>query len=68
LAKADADNPATDADYWADAVLELPPLKTNVNAKFDTDVVNWLKAQGRGHQTRMNAVLRRYYETHKKAG
>jgi len=39
-----------------------------VNAKFDVDVVDWFKSQGRGYQTRMNAVLRRYMEAHRKAG
>jgi uncharacterized protein (DUF4415 family) len=42
--------------------------KTPVNAKFDADVVDWFKSQGRGYQTRMNAVLRRYMEAHRKAG
>lgn len=69
MAKADADNPATREDDWAGAVVGIPPLKTSIHAMFDTEVVNWFKAQGKGYQTRMNAVLRRYYETHnKKAG
>lgn len=69
MAKADKDNPITRAEDWADAVVGLPPLKTPVNAKFDLDVVEWFKAQGRGYQTRMNAVLRHYMETQRrKAG
>jgi uncharacterized protein (DUF4415 family) len=68
MAKADADNPATSREDWADAFIGLPPQKTPVNAKFDEDVVNWFKAQGRGYQARMNAVLRRYMETHRKTG
>ena len=68
MAQADADNPATAADDWAHGLVGLPPTKTPVNAKFDVDVVAWFKAQGRGYQTRMNAVLRRYMETHRKAG
>ena len=43
-------------------------LKTPVNAKFDVDAADWFKAQGRGYQTRMNAVLRRYMDAHRKAG
>jgi uncharacterized protein (DUF4415 family) len=62
LAAEDADNPATTEEDWADAVIGLPVLKTPVNAKFDADVVDWFKSQGRGYQTRMNAVLRRYME------
>jgi uncharacterized protein (DUF4415 family) len=35
---------------------------------FDADVVAWFKAGGRGYQTRMNAVLRRFMEAQRKAG
>ncbi len=63
-----ADNPATRREDWAEAFIGLPPQKTPVNAKFDEDVVTWFKAQGRGYQTRMNAVLRHYMETHRKTG
>lgn len=68
MARADRDNPATTEDEWANAFIGLPPLKTPVNAKFDVDVVAWFKSQGRGYQTRMNAVLRRYMEAHRKKG
>lgn len=68
MARADTDNPATTSDDWAEAFIGLPPQKTPVNAKFDEDVVTWFKAQGRGYQARMNAVLRHYMETHRKAG
>ncbi len=67
MAKADAENPTTTADDWAEAFIGLPPQKTPVNAKFDEDVVAWFKAQGRGYQARMNAVLRRYMDAHRKA-
>jgi uncharacterized protein (DUF4415 family) len=68
LAAEDADNPATSEEDWVNAVVGLPVLKTPVNAKFDADVVEWFKSQGRGYQTRMNAVLRRYMEAHRKTG
>ena len=35
------------------------PAKAQVTAKLDRDVLAWLKAEGRGYQTRMNAILRR---------
>jgi len=28
--------------------------------RIDPDVLGWFKAQGKGYQTRMNAVLRAY--------
>ena len=68
MAARDADNPATKKSDWAKAFIGAPPLKTPVNAKFDVDVVEWFKREGRGYQARMNAVLRRYMEVHRKAG
>ncbi len=35
------------------------PLKKQVTARLDADVLAWLKAGGDGYQTRMNAILRR---------
>jgi uncharacterized protein (DUF4415 family) len=34
------------------------PVKQQVTAKLDSDVVAWLKKDGRGYQTRLNAILR----------
>jgi uncharacterized protein (DUF4415 family) len=68
MAEHDAENPSNTAAEWADAVVGMPPAKAPVNAKFDADVVEWFKSQGRGYQTRMIAVLRMYMESHWKAG
>lgn len=32
--------------------------KTAITARIDRDVLAWLKSQGRGYQTRINAILR----------
>ncbi|AIW88704.1 hypothetical protein JO41_01910 [Treponema sp. OMZ 838] len=34
------------------------PRKTEIHIRVDTDVLEWYKAQGKGYQTKMNAVLR----------
>ncbi|MDR2716489.1 MAG: BrnA antitoxin family protein [Treponema sp.] len=34
------------------------PVKVAVTCKLDADVVAWLKQNGKGYQTRMNAILR----------
>ncbi len=68
MARKDADNPSSDASHWADAVIGLPQLKVDIHARFDVDVVKWFKAQGRGYQTRMNAVLRRYMDANASSG
>ena len=68
MAKNDSDNPASTREEKFDALVGLPPAKTPVNAKFDRNVVDWFKSQGRGYQTRMNAVLRSYMQAESKAG
>jgi uncharacterized protein (DUF4415 family) len=35
------------------------PVKKQITAHVDADVLAWLKSQGRGYQTRLNAILRR---------
>lgn len=50
-------------DFWKSAKVVHPDgNKERLTVRFDRDVVAWFKAQGRGYQTRMNAVLRSYYE------
>ncbi|EDU61054.1 BrnA antitoxin family protein [Providencia stuartii] len=34
------------------------PVKTATTVRIDNDVIDWLKSQGKGYQTRMNAILR----------
>ena len=34
------------------------PVKTQTSVRIDMDVIDWLKGQGKGYQTRMNAILR----------
>jgi len=61
-----SDIPELDDGFWERSVLWKDvvrsglyrPRKVSVNAKIDADVVGWLKRQGRGYQTRMNAILR----------
>lgn len=35
------------------------PIKRQITARVDADVLNWLKSQGKGYQSRINAILRR---------
>jgi uncharacterized protein (DUF4415 family) len=35
------------------------PLKRQITARVDADVLAWLKSQGKGYQSRINAILRR---------
>jgi uncharacterized protein (DUF4415 family) len=53
-------------DFWKNArVVMPPPGKSSIHLRVDTDVLQWFKEQGRGHLTRMNAVLRSFMEAHK---
>ena len=38
------------------------PMKESVTVRLDADVVKWLKREGKGYQTRLNAILRREME------
>lgn len=62
-----SDQPERDQVFWAKARVVMPEDRdlTQVTAKFDRDVIEWFRKQGRGYQARMNAVLRSYYEAHK---
>jgi len=53
------------ADFWKNARVVMPPGKTSVHLRLDRDVAEWFRAQGKGHLTRMNAVLRAYVDAHR---
>jgi uncharacterized protein (DUF4415 family) len=55
------------AAFWSSARVVMPQGKTSVHLRLDNDVVEWFKANGKGHLTRMNAVLRAYVEAHKQS-
>ena len=35
------------------------PIKRQITARVDADVLDWLKSHGKGYQSRLNAILRR---------
>jgi uncharacterized protein (DUF4415 family) len=49
---------------WIDQAMVLHPSepKERVTLWLDAEVLNWFRNQGKGYQTRVNAVLRAYYE------
>ena len=50
-------------EFWADAkIIERQPKKS-IHLRVDADVLDFFKTQGKGHLTRMNAVLRAYVES-----
>ena len=51
---------------WVTTELPFQKPKQQTTVRLDADVLDWFKAQGPGYQTRINAVLRSYYEQKKK--
>jgi uncharacterized protein (DUF4415 family) len=45
---------------WTDGIVGkfYRPIKKPVTVRLDADVLAWLKAQGKGYQTRINSLLR----------
>ena len=53
--------PELDEAFFKKAVWRLPG-KQPVTIRIDSDVLEWFKSQGKGYQTRINQLLRRYME------
>ena len=48
-----------------DAAFFERPVKKQLTVRLDQDVVDWFRSRGQGCQSRMNAVLRAFYERHR---
>lgn len=55
-----SDVPELDEAFWTNAKLVEPDRTQSVTLRVKTSVLNTYKQQGRGYQTRMNAVLESY--------
>ena len=55
-----SDIPECDENFWKNAIQNpfYKPVKQVTTVRIDADVMQWLKAQGKGYQTRMNKILR----------
>ena len=56
-----SDIPPLPDEFWKNAVRGkyYKPTKTSTTVRIDSDVLAWLRAQGKGYQSRINAILRR---------
>jgi uncharacterized protein (DUF4415 family) len=61
-----SDLPPQGEEFFRNAQLRLPTPKQTVTIRLDPDVVSWFKAQGKGYQTRINAVLRMYMDAQRR--
>jgi len=53
-----SDIPPLDKEFFTKATVAWPPMKQQLTIRLDADVLAWLKANGRGYQTRINRILR----------
>lgn len=64
-----SDSPEISPEMFAKAIVRrgLNPVKhkSQITLRIDEDVLDWFKKQGRGYQTKINALLRAYVEEHK---
>ncbi len=58
-----SDIPPLDNSFYAKATEAWPPAKQQLTLRLDADVLHWLKAHGRGYQTRINRILRAAMES-----
>ena len=65
MAAYDPDHPPLDDAFWQ--AVDRLPRKEAISIKLDDDVLAFFRKQGRGYQTRINAVLRRYMQARRKA-
>lgn len=66
LTRPDAPEYEPDGAFWCKAKVIVPDgPKVPLKLRLDPDMVDWFKSKGKGYQTRMNAVLRAYYEAHR---
>src|SRR6202451_2655575 len=58
-----SDIPPLDESFFKKATEAWPPAKHQLTIRLDADVLAWLKAHGRGYQTRINRILRAAMES-----
>ncbi|WGF87290.1 BrnA antitoxin family protein [Marinivivus vitaminiproducens] len=61
-----SDIPALDDTFYTKALTDWPPPKKQLTIRLDEDVLDWLKAPGKGYQSRINRILRAAMDAHKK--
>jgi uncharacterized protein (DUF4415 family) len=58
--------PELDENFFNEAVI-WPGTKHQITLRLDPDVLEFFKKQGKGYQSTINAVLRKYMEAQKRA-
>lgn len=63
-----SDIPLLSKKMFARAILRLPSPKPVITIRLDADVLDWFKKQGKGYQTKINAVLKMYKDAQQSLG
>ena len=58
-----SDIPPLGDEFFKKATVAWPPAKQQLTIRLDADVLKWLKAHGRGYQTRIKRILRAAMES-----
>jgi len=58
--EADPDAQPTDENFWKTAKVVMPRPKETITIRLDADILEWFRGNGKGYQTRINAILRSY--------
>ncbi len=59
-----SDSPELGPEFFKNAIL-WPGPKQQITLRLDPDILKFFRTQGRGYQTTINAVLRKYVEARK---
>ncbi|MGZ6249444.1 MAG: BrnA antitoxin family protein [Syntrophales bacterium] len=60
-----SDIPELDDDFFAEAML-WPGRKKQITIRIGPDVIEFFRRKGRGYQSSINAILRRYMEVQRR--
>ena len=60
-----SDIPPLGEEFFKKATAPWPPTKQQLTIRVDADVLGWLRAGGKGYQTRINRILRAAMESHR---
>ena len=58
------DSPATTKEFWKDAKVHMPQHKVHISLRLDEDIINYFREEGKGYQSRINAILKAYMNIH----
>lgn len=67
-AHSDTDSFIINKEFWDSAKFILPfnREKERITMRLDSDILDWLKKQGKGYQSRINIILRTCMDSMKK--